>query len=306
MSVAASLIATTMNASTPLLLAALGILVAERSGVLNLGVEGIMLMAAIAGYMATVETGSFAVGFIAAVAVGILFALFFAIFAVGLRANQQASGLGVAIFGGGLSAYIGIPYQGAVLPERAADGIPFLDQIPFLGQAFFRPALDRLFVLAHDSGCLVFLVQNQARAGSEGRRRIAVFSKRFGILGSDDSMRDAGFQRSPVSGFPAAYLSLIYTPLWVEGMIAGRGWIALALVTFGTWRPFRVFLGAYLFGGMTMLQMNLQSIGISVPTQFISMAPYAATIIVLALISRNPTWIRLNMPASLGKPFNPH
>ena len=137
MSVAASLIATTMNASTPLLLAALGILVAERSGVLNLGVEGIMLMAAIAGYMATVETGSFAVGFIAAVAVGILFALFFAIFAVGLRANQQASGLGVAIFGGGLSAYIGIPYQGAVLPERAAEGIPFLDQIPFLGQAFF-------------------------------------------------------------------------------------------------------------------------------------------------------------------------
>lgn len=137
MSVAASLIATTMNASTPLLLAALGILVAERSGVLNLGVEGIMLMAAIAGYMATVETGSFAVGFIAAVAVGILFALFFAIFAVGLRANQQASGLGVAIFGGGLSAYIGIPYQGAVLPERTADGIPFLDQIPFLGQAFF-------------------------------------------------------------------------------------------------------------------------------------------------------------------------
>ena len=137
MSVAASLIATTMNASTPLLLAALGILVAERSGVLNLGVEGIMLMAAIAGYMATVETGSFAVGFIAAIAVGILFALFFAIFAVGLRANQQASGLGVAIFGGGLSAYIGIPYQGAVLPERAADGIPFLDQIPFLGQAFF-------------------------------------------------------------------------------------------------------------------------------------------------------------------------
>ena len=107
-------------------------------------------------------------------------------------------------------------------------------------------------------------------------------------------------------GLAGAYVSTVYTPLWVEGMVAGRGWIALALVTFGTWRPFRVFLGAYLFGGMTMLQMNLQSIGISVPTQFISMAPYAATIIVLALISRNPTWIRLNMPASLGKPFNPH
>ena len=202
MSVAASLIATTMNASTPLLLAALGILVAERSGVLNLGVEGIMLMAAIAGYMATVETGSFAVGFIAAVAVGILFALFFAIFAVGLRANQQASGLGVAIFGGGLSAYIGIPYQGAVLPERTADGIPFLDQIPFLGQAFFSQ---------HWIVYLVFLVQNQARAGREGRRRIAVFSKRFGILGSDDSMRDAGFQRSLYRAFRRLFVAHLYT-----------------------------------------------------------------------------------------------
>lgn len=210
MSVAASLIATTMNASTPLLLAALGILVAERSGVLNLGVEGIMLMAAIAGYMATVETGSFAVGFIAAVAVGILFALFFAIFAVGLRANQQASGLGVAIFGGGLSAYIGIPYQGAVLPERAADGIPFLDQT-LSSDKLFQPALDRLFVLAHDSGCLVLLVQNQARAGREGRRRIAVFSKRFGILGSDDSMRDAGFQRSLYRAFRRLFVAHLYT-----------------------------------------------------------------------------------------------
>ncbi len=137
MSVAASLIATTMNASTPLLLAALGILVAERSGVLNLGVEGIMLMAAIVAYIGAVESGSFAVGFLAAILIGIAFALFFAIFAVGLRANQQASGLGVAIFGAGLSAYIGIPYQGAVLPERGPDGIMFLDKIPFIGEAFF-------------------------------------------------------------------------------------------------------------------------------------------------------------------------
>ena len=212
MSVAASLIATTMNASTPLLLAALGILVAERSGVLNLGVEGIMLMAAIAGYMATVETGSFAGVFFPAVAVGILFALFFAIFAVGLRANQQASGLGVAIFGGGLSAYIGIPYQGAVLPERAAGGRhSVLRPDPFPRTSFFQPALDRLFVLAHDSGCLVFLVQNQARAGREGRRRIAVFSKRFGILGSDDSMRDAGFQRSLYRAFRRLFVAHLYT-----------------------------------------------------------------------------------------------
>lgn len=305
MSVAASLIATTMNASTPLLLAALGILVAERSGVLNLGVEGIMLMAAIAGYMATVETGSFAVGFIAAVAVGILFALFFAIFAVGLRANQQASGLGVAIFGGGLSAYIGIPYQGAVLPERAADGIPFLDQIPFLGQAFFSQHWIVYLSLLMIPAVWYFLFRT--RPGLVVR---AVGESPFSAnaLGySVPMIRCATLAFSGACiGLSSAYLSLIYTPLWVEGMIAGRGWIALALVTFGTWRPFRVFLGAYLFGGMTMLQMNLQSIGISVPTQFISMTPYAATIIVLALISRNPTWIRLNMPASLGKPFNPH
>ena len=210
MSVAASLIATTMNASTPLLLAALGILVAERSGVLNLGVEGIMLMAAIAGYMATVETGSFAVGFIAAVAVGILFALFFAIFAVGLRANQQASGLGVAIFGGGLSAYIGIPYQGAVLPERAADGIPFLDQIPFLGQAFFSQHWIVYLSLLMIPAVWYFLFRT-SRAGREGRRRIAVFSKRFGILGSDDSMRDAGFQRSLYRAFRRLFVAHLYT-----------------------------------------------------------------------------------------------
>ena len=265
----------------------------------------IMLMAAIAGYMATVETGSFAVGFIAAVAVGILFALFFAIFAVGLRANQQASGLGVAIFGGGLSAYIGIPYQGAVLPERAADGIPFLDQIPFLGQAFFSQHWIVYLSLLMIPAVWYFLFRT--RPGLVVR---AVGESPFSAnaLGySVPMIRCATLAFSGACiGLSGAYLSLIYTPLWVEGMIAGRGWIALALVTFGTWRPFRVFLGAYLFGGMTMLQMNLQSIGISVPTQFISMAPYAATIIVLALISRNPTWIRLNMPASLGKPFNPH
>ena len=211
MSVAASLIATTMNASTPLLLAALGILVAERSGVLNLGVEGIMLMAAIAGYMATVETGSFAVGFIAAVAVGILFALFFAIFAVGLRANQQASGLGVAIFGGGLSAYIGIPYQGAVLPERTADGIPFLDQIPFLGQAFFSQHWIVYLSLLMIPAVWYFLFRTRPGLVGEGRRRIAVFSKRFGILGSDDSMRDAGFQRSLYRAFRRLFVAHLYT-----------------------------------------------------------------------------------------------
>lgn len=305
MSVAASLIATTMNASTPLLLAALGILVAERSGVLNLGVEGIMLMAAIVAYMGAVESGSFAVGFLAAILIGIAFALFFAIFAVGLRANQQASGLGVAIFGAGLSAYIGIPYQGSVLPERGPDGIMFLDKIPFIGEAFFSQHWIVYLSLLMIPAVWFFLYKT--RAGLVVR---AVGESPFSAnaLGYDVPLiRCCALAFSGACiGLSGAYLSLIYTPLWVEGMVAGRGWIALALVTFGTWRPFRVFLGAYLFGGMTMLQMNLQSMGISIPTQFISMAPYLATIIVLALISRNPRWIRLNMPASLGKPFIPH
>ena len=211
MSVAASLIATTMNASTPLLLAALGILVAERSGVLNLGVEGIMLMAAIAGYMATVETGSFAVGFIAAVAVGILFALFFAIFAVGLRANQQASGLGVAIFGGGLSAYIGIPYQGAVLPERTADGIPFLDQIPFLGQAFFSQHWIVYLSLLMIPAVWYFLFRTRPGLVVRAVGESPFSAKRFGILGSDDSMRDAGFQRSLYRAFRRLFVAHLYT-----------------------------------------------------------------------------------------------
>ena len=305
MSVLASLIATTMNASTPLLLAAIGILVAERSGVLNLGVEGIMLMAAICGYMATVETGSFAVGFLAAVCMGILFALFFAIFAVGLRANQQASGLGVAIFGAGLSAYIGIPYQGAVLPERGTDGIFLLDKIPFVGEAFFSQNWIVYLSLFLVPAVWYFLFKTRSGLVLRAVGESPLNANSLGY--SVPMIRCAALAFSGACiGLAGAYLSLVYTPLWVEGMVAGRGWIALALVTFGTWRPFRVFLGAYLFGGMTMIQMNLQSMGVSIPTQFISMAPYLATIIVLALLSRNPIWIRLNMPASLGKPFIPH
>lgn len=305
MEVLASLIATTMNAGTPLLLAALGVLVAERSGVLNLGVEGQMLMSAITGYIATVETGSFAVGFIAAILVSVALSMVFAAFAVGLRANQQASGLAMAIFGSGLSAYIGIPYQSAVLPERMADGIPFLCDIPVIGPALFSQHILVYVALLMIPAISWFLFKTRAGLVLRGTGESPESANALGY--SVPGIRCAALAFSGACiGVAGAYLSLIYTPIWVEGMVAGRGWIALALVTFGTWRPGRVFFGAYLFGGMTMLQMNLQSIGVSIPTQIISMAPYAATIIVLALMSRNPTWIRLNMPASLGKPFIPH
>lgn len=305
MSVAASIIATTMNASTPLLLAALGVLVAERSGVLNLGVEGIMLMAAVCGYIATVETGSFMLGFLAALIVGVLFTLFFAIFAVGLRANQQASGLGVAIFGGGLSAYIGLAYQSEKLPVRSADGIPFLDQIPFIGEALFSQHWVVYLSLLLVPGIWYFLFKTRAGLVIRAVGESPFSANSLGYSVPLIRCATLAFSGACI-GLSGAYLSLIYTPLWVEGMVAGRGWIALALVTFGTWRPLRVFLGAYLFGAMMMVQLNLQSIGISVPSQFISMAPYVATIVVLALLSRNPAWIRMNMPASLGKPFIPH
>jgi len=305
MDVLASLIATTMNAGTPLLLAAMGVLISERSGVLNLGVEGQMLMGAIAAYIATVETGSFICGFLFAMLVSVVMGLLFAIFVIGLRANQQASGLAMAIFGSGLSAYIGIPYQSAVLPERAADGIPFLDKIPFIGQAFFSQNWVVYIALILVPLCWYFLFRTRAGLVVRAVGESPESANALGYSVAGIRCMTLSFSGACI-GAAGAYLSLIYTPLWVEGMVAGRGWIALALVTFGTWRPLWVFFGAYLFGGMTMLQLNLQSIGVSIPTQIISMAPYAATIIVLAILSRNPRWIRLNMPASLGKPFSPH
>jgi simple sugar transport system permease protein len=192
-----------------------------------------------------------------------------------------------------------------VLPERAADGFALLKDIPFVGPAFFSQNIWVYVALLMIPLVSYFLFKSRwglvLRAVGESPESANALG--YSVVG----IRCAALAFSGACiGVAGAYLSLVYTPLWVEGMVAGRGWIALALVTFGTWRPFRVFLGAYLFGGMTMLQMNLQSIGVSIPTQIISMAPYAATIIVLALLSRNPAWIRMNMPASLGKPFIPH
>lgn len=301
----ASLIAITMNAGTPLLLAALGIVINERSGVVNLGTEGMMLVAAAVGFATTLLTGQYWLGFAAGAAAGMVMALLFAVLAIGLLTNQFATGLALAIFGAGLSALIGLALQGDTLPARGIDGVPVLRDIPFLGPALFAQHWLVYFSLALTAAAAWFLFRTRgglilravgespesAHALGHSVRRIRCAAVAFG---------------GACAGLAGAYLSTIYTPLWSEGLVAGRGWIALALVTFATWRPGRLLLGAYLFGGVTMLQFYLQGQGVEVPAQWLAMTPYLATIVVLALISRNPRWIRLNMPASLGKPFSPN
>lgn len=304
MSLAASIISSTLNAGTPLLLAAAGIVIHEKSGVLNLGIEGIMLMGAVIGFSTTLATGSFALGFLAGAGVGLLLGLLFAFFTLGMHANQYAAGLALTLFGTGLSAFIGKPLQGQALSERAASGIPGLESIPFLGEAFFSQHFFVYGALILIAAVWWFLFRTRAglilRAVGEAPQ--SAFALGFPVL----KIRLLAVLFGAVcAGVSGAYLSLVYTPLWVEGMTAGRGWIALALVTFATWRPLRVVVGAYLFGGVTMLQFAFQGMGISISPQFMAMTPYLATILVLVLISRNPQWIRLNVPASLGKPFAP-
>lgn len=301
----AALLAATINAGTPLLLAAIGILVSERSGVVNLGVEGMMLVAAVVAFAVVLATGSYALGFAAGAIAAAVLAGVFAFFALGLHTNQYATGLALALFGAGLSAFIGLPYVGKSLPARAIDGIPGLRDWPLLG-----PVLFGHHALVYLSWLLVAVV-----AWVLFRTRAGLVLRAVGE--SPDSAHALGYPVRAVrlaavtfggacAGLAGAYLATVYTPLWAEGMTAGRGWIALALVVFATWRPARVVTGAYLFGGVTMLQLYLQGRGVQIAPQWMSMAPYVATIVVLALISRNPRWIRLNMPASLGKPFVPN
>lgn len=301
----APLIAATLAAGTPLLLAATGVLVQEKAGVVNLGVEGMMLVAAVVAFGTVHASGSYALGFAAGAAAGAGMALLFALFALGLHANQYAAGLALTLFGGGLSAFIGMPYSGLSLPARPSDALPLLGDIPLLGPALFalHPVIYGALVLL--AGVAWFLFRTRAglvlRAVGESPESAHALGLRVRAI-----RLAALLFGGACAGLGGAFLSTVYTPLWAEGMTAGRGWIALAVVVFATWRPARVLVGAYLFGGMTMLQLHLQGLGVTIPSQWMSMAPYLATIVVLALISRNPKWIRLNMPGALGKPFNPH
>jgi ABC-type uncharacterized transport system permease subunit len=300
----ALLLAATLNAGTVLAIAALGLLINEKAGIVNLGAEGMMLCAAIAGFATVVHTGSDWLGFAAGMGAGALLAAIFGVLVIWLNTNQYATGLALSLFGAGFSAFAGIKYVQEKLPERPQFNIPLLGDIPLVGQALFRQHPMVYLAMLLVAGLIWFLYRT--RSGlvlrSVGESPESAHALGYPVRRIRLGAVVAG---GALCGLAGAYIAVIYTPLWVEGMVAGKGWIALALTTFATWRPARVLLGAYLFGGVTMLQFHLQGIGVEVPSQFLTMLPYIATIVVLALISRNPAWIRINMPASLGKPFYP-
>ena len=293
-----------LNAGTVLALAALGLLINEKAGVVNLGAEGMMLCAAIAGFATVVNTGSDWLGFAAGAGAGALLAAIFGLLVIWLNTNQYATGLALSLFGAGFSAFAGIQYVQAKLPERVQFKVPVLGDIPLIGPALFHQHPLVYVTMALVGGMVWFLYRTRAglvlRAvgeSPESAHALGYPVRRIRFM--------AVLAGGALCGLAGAFVSLVYTPLWVEGMVAGRGWIALALTTFATWRPARVLLGAYLFGGVTMLAFAMQGAGVDIPTQFLSMLPYIAPIVVLAIISRNPAWIRINMPASLGKPFYP-
>lgn len=300
----ALLLASTLSAGTVLALASLGLLINEKAGIVNLGAEGMMLCAALAGFATVVHTGNTWLGFAAGMVAGALLAGIFGVLVIWLNTNQYATGLALSLFGAGFSAFAGLNFVQAKMPTLPKYSIPGLSDIPLIGPALFHhhPLVYVAVVLA--IGLMWWL--DRSRAGLVLRA----------VGESPDSAHALGYSvrrirllavmaGGALCGLAGAYISTVYTPLWVEGMVAGRGWIALALTTFATWRPVRVLLGAYLFGGVTMLQFHLQASGVQVASQLLSMLPYVSTIVVLVLISRNPTWIRANMPASLGKPFYP-
>ena len=300
----ALLIASTLSAGTVLAIAALGLLINEKSGIVNLGAEGMMLCAAIAGFAAVVHTGNPWVGFAAGMAAGAVLAALFGFLVIWLNTNQYATGLALSIFGAGFSAFVGAGYVQEKLPEQSHYAIPYLADLPFVGPALFRQH-PMVYITMALTGALIWFLY-RTRAGlvlrsvgesPESAHALGYPVRRIRLA--------AVITGGALCGLAGAYLSIVYTPLWVEGMVAGKGWIALALTTFATWRPARVLLGAYLFGGVTMLQFHLQSLGVDVPSQFLTMLPYLSTIVVLVLISRNPLWIRVNMPTSIGKPFYP-
>lgn len=299
-----SILITIATAATPLLIAAIGELVVERSGVLNLGVEGMMIMGAVTGFGVALTTGSPWLGVGAAIVVGALFSLLFAFLVLTLVTNQVATGLALTLLGLGLSGMIGEAFIGLPGIKMGTLYIPFLTDIPYVGRLLFGQ--DPLFYVSImlTAGVAYFLFytragltlrsvgDNHGSAHALGIRVIAIryLAVMFG---------------GACAGLAGAYLALVYVPQWVEGMSAGRGWIALALVVFASWRPWRVLAGAYLFGAVSIGQLHAQALGWPIPSQLLSALPYLATIVVLVLISRNRRLTMMNTPASLGRPFVP-
>ena len=300
----AQIVVLTLAAGTPLVFAALGELVVEKSGVLNLGVEGMMLVGAVASFIVAAKTHSPWMGVGAGALAGAALSLVFAVLALSLRANQVATGLALSLFGVGLSAFVGRPYMSVVIEGMKPLSIPGLSDLPVVGRLLFAHgplvyASIALFAFVH-----LFLARTRAglvlRAVGESPQSAHAIG--YDVIGIRYLAVLFGGACAGVGG---AFLAVAYTPAWVEGMTAGRGWIALALVVFASWKPWRVMVGAYLFGSVTLAQFQAQAAGVALSSQLLAMLPYVATIVVLAIISRDATMIRLNAPASLGKPYDP-
>lgn len=289
-------------AATPLVFASVGELITERSGVLNLGVEGMMIMGAIAAFAATLASGSYVVGILAGAAAGAAMGGLFGLLTLSLMSNQVATGLALTLFGLGLSALIGQSFSGASLPQFPRVHIPVLTDIPFVGPLIFGQDALVYLSIALVLGVTWFLART--RAGlilrAAGENHDAAHAIGYPVIGIRYLAVMFG---GACAGLGGAYLSLVQTPLWVERMTAGRGWIALALVVFASWKPLRVLGGAYLFGGITILQLHSQALGLQIDPQILSMLPYIATIVVLVVISRDATRMKLNAPSCLGKVF---
>ena len=298
------LVILSLAAGTPLVFAALGELVVEKSGVLNLGVEGMMLVGAVVSFIVAAHTQSPWLGVGAGALAAAALSVIFAVIALTLRANQVATGLALSLFGIGLSAFVGRGYLSVVIQGITPLSVPGLSDLPVVGRLLF----------GHNPLVYASLVLFAAVQWFLFRTRAGLVLRAVGE--SPESSHAIGYPVIAIryaavvfggacAGVGGAFLAVAYTPSWVEGMTAGRGWIALALVVFATWKPWRVIVGAYLFGSVTLAQFQAQAAGVAVPSQLLAMLPYLATIVVLAIISRDAATIRLNAPASLGKVYHP-
>jgi simple sugar transport system permease protein len=291
------LLASLMVAATPILLAAIGELVVERAGVLNLGVEGMMITGAACGFIVAVNTGSPWLGFIGAALGGAVLASLFGFLTQYLLSNQVATGLALTLFGLGLSALMGQGYIGIKAPSFPDWDIPILGDIPVIGPIVFQHDPMVYVGLIIVAGVWVFLKYSRAglilRAVGENHDAAHALGYKVRLVRMAAIMFGGA-----CAGLGGAYLSLVRVPQWTEGMTAGAGWIALAIVVFASWKPGRLLLGAYLFGGVTVLQLNLQAAGMAIPVEYLSMSPYLATIVVLVIMSAG------RAPGSLGRIFH--
>ncbi|MBE7638162.1 ABC transporter permease [Sneathiella sp. P13V-1] len=297
-------ILTIITAATPLVFAAIGELVTEKSGVLNLGVEGMMLVGAVAAFATATVTGSYLLAIAAAALAGAALAFVFGILTLSLMANQVATGLALTLFGVGLSALAGQGFVGEPVKALEKLNISGLTDLPFVGPILFGQ--DPLVYLSFIMVALVSWFLYKTKGGlilrAVGDSHDAAHSIGYSVIGIRYLAVLFG---GAMSGIGGAYLSLAYTPMWAENMTAGRGWIALALIVFATWKPGLVLIGAYMFGGITILQLHAQAAGLDLPSQVLSMLPYLATVIVLVLISKDESRIRKHAPACIGKIFHP-